>query len=82
MMAAALLGHEIGITQADDVSRIVSLVRRIGPAAAVAARIAARTDRGNALGQENPRRKLRFVLTSRIGKALRMTTFHFQPSSA
>src|ERR1700738_2017868 len=31
MMAAALLGHETGVTRADDVSRIVSLVRRIGP---------------------------------------------------
>src|SRR5882672_9912980 len=31
MMAAALLGHEIGITQADDVSRIVALIRRLGP---------------------------------------------------
>ncbi len=31
MMAAALLGHEIGVTRADDVSRIVALVRRMGP---------------------------------------------------
>src|SRR6202007_672980 len=31
MMAAALLGHEIGVTRANDVSRIVSLVRRMGP---------------------------------------------------
>src|SRR5260370_5437271 len=31
MMAAALLVHEAGITAANDVSRIVSLVRRMGP---------------------------------------------------
>src|SRR5437764_1586418 len=31
IMAAALLGHEIGVTRANDVSRIVSLVRRMGP---------------------------------------------------
>ncbi|MGC2530398.1 MAG: 3-dehydroquinate synthase [Candidatus Acidiferrum sp.] len=31
MMAAALLGHEIGLTPADEVSRIVSLVRRMAP---------------------------------------------------
>jgi len=30
MMCAALLGHEIHLTPADEVSRIVSLVRRIG----------------------------------------------------
>jgi 3-dehydroquinate synthase len=31
MMAAALLGHEIGLTRPNDVSRLVALVRRIGP---------------------------------------------------
>ena len=31
VMAAALLGHEAGVTPAEDVSRIVALVRRIGP---------------------------------------------------
>jgi len=31
MMAAAFLGHEIGVTPAEEVSRIVSLVRRLGP---------------------------------------------------
>ncbi|HVH71110.1 MAG TPA: 3-dehydroquinate synthase, partial [Candidatus Dormibacteraeota bacterium] len=30
MMAAALLGHELGVTPAADVSRIISLVRRLG----------------------------------------------------
>jgi len=31
MMAAALLGREIGVTRTDDVCRIVTLVRRMGP---------------------------------------------------
>jgi len=31
MMAAAFLGRELGMTPAEDVSRIVSLVRRLGP---------------------------------------------------
>ena len=31
MMAAALLGHEIRVTPADEVSRVVSLVRRLAP---------------------------------------------------
>jgi 3-dehydroquinate synthase len=69
MMAAALLGHEIGVTRANDVSRIVSLVRRIGPlppwprvtpSALVAVM---QSDKKTRSG------KLRFVLTPRIGKA-------------
>jgi 3-dehydroquinate synthase len=69
MMAAALLGHEIGVTRADDVSRIVALVRRIGPLppwprVAEGALIAAmHSDKKVRYG------KLRFVLASRIGKA-------------
>jgi 3-dehydroquinate synthase len=69
MMAAALLGHEIGVTRANDVSRIVSLVRRIGPlppwprvpaGVLIAAMHSDKKARGG---------KLRFVLTPRIGKA-------------
>jgi 3-dehydroquinate synthase len=69
MMAAALLGHEIGVTRADDVSRIVSLVRRMGPLppwprVPTRALIAAmRSDKKTREG------KLRFVFASRIGKA-------------
>jgi 3-dehydroquinate synthase len=69
MMAAALLGHEIGITRANDVSRIVSLVRRIGPlppwprVPPTALIEAMRSDKKARDG------KLRFVLTPRIGKA-------------
>jgi 3-dehydroquinate synthase len=69
MMAAALLGHEIGVTRAEDVSRIVALVRAIGPLPAwprVPAKsliAAMRPDKKARAG------KLRFVLTPRIGKA-------------
>ncbi len=31
MIAAAFLGHELGLTPANDVSRIASLIRRLGP---------------------------------------------------
>jgi 3-dehydroquinate synthase len=69
MMAAALLGHETGVTRANDVSRIVSLVRRMGPlppwprVPAAALIEAMRSDKKVRDG------KLRFVLTPRIGKA-------------
>jgi 3-dehydroquinate synthase len=69
MMAAALLGHEAGITRADDVSRIVSLVRHLGPLPPwphVAPKVlidAMRSDKKARGGS------LRFVLTPRIGRA-------------
>jgi 3-dehydroquinate synthase len=69
MMAAALLGHETGVTPADVASRIVALVRRLGPLppwprVSERAMIAAmRSDKKTRGG------KLRFVLASRIGKA-------------
>jgi 3-dehydroquinate synthase len=69
MMAAALLGREIGVTRNDDVCRIVTLVRRMGPLppwprVAIGNLIAAmRSDKKTRDG------KLRFVLTPRIGKA-------------
>jgi 3-dehydroquinate synthase len=69
MMAAALLGHEIGVTRADDVSRIVSLVRRMGPLPPwprVAAGVLIASMRSDKKARGG---KLRFVLTSRIGKA-------------
>src|SRR5229473_3179163 len=69
MMAAALLGHEAGLTPAEDVSRIVSLVRRLGPLPPWP-RIPA-ADFINAMGADKKTRagRLRFVLTPRIGKA-------------
>lgn len=69
MMAAALLGHEAGITRADDVSRIVALVRRLGPlppwprVSAKSLVDLMRSDKKARAGN------LRFVLTPRIGKA-------------
>jgi 3-dehydroquinate synthase len=69
MMAAALLGHEIGLTAADDVSRIVSLVRRMGalppwPRVPPEKLISAmHSDKKTRAG------KLRFVLAPRIGEA-------------
>jgi 3-dehydroquinate synthase len=69
MMAAALLGHEAGITPANVVSRIVSLVRRMGPlppwprAEPKALIDAMRSDKKSRDGN------IRFVLTPRIGKA-------------
>jgi 3-dehydroquinate synthase len=69
MMAAALLGHEIGLTAADEVSRIVSLVRRMGPLPPWP-RVppeklisAMHSDKKTRAG------KLRFVLAHHIGKA-------------
>ena len=69
MMAAALLGHEVGVTRADDVSRIVSLVRRMGPLPSwprVPARALLEAMRSDKKARGG---KLRFVLIPRIGKA-------------
>ncbi|HSC46230.1 MAG TPA: 3-dehydroquinate synthase [Candidatus Acidoferrum sp.] len=69
MMAAALYGHEIGVTPAADASRIIALVRRMGklpawPSAAPRKLIELMmSDKKTRAG------KLRFVLSPRIGKA-------------
>jgi 3-dehydroquinate synthase len=69
MMAAALLGHELGLTRADDVSRIVALIRRLGPlprwpnVSPAALLNAMRSDKKTRSGV------LRFVLSPRIGEA-------------
>jgi 3-dehydroquinate synthase len=69
MIAAALLGRELGITGADDVSRVTSLIRRMGklpdwprvtPKILIAAMLSDKKTRGG---------KLRFVLSPRIGEA-------------
>jgi 3-dehydroquinate synthase len=69
MMAAAFLGHEIGLTRADDVSRIVSLVRRLGPLPSWP-RVSPATLL-NAMRSDKKTRGgvLRFVLVPRIGEA-------------
>ena len=69
MMCAGLLGHEIAGMPADDVARMVSLIRRMGPlpawprVAAEAIVEAMRADKKARGGQ------LRFVLSPKIGKA-------------
>ena len=69
MMAAAVLGHELLLTRAEDVSRIVSLVSRLGalpawPSVSPAALLKAmRSDKKARSGV------LRFVLSPRIGQA-------------
>jgi 3-dehydroquinate synthase len=69
MIAAALLGRELGITGADEVSRVASLIRKMGkmpdwPRVAPKILIAAMlSDKKTRAGQ------LRFVLSSRIGEA-------------
>jgi 3-dehydroquinate synthase len=69
MMAAAFLGHELGLTRADDVSRIVALIRRLGPlppwphVPATALLRAMRSDKKTRSGI------LRFILSPRIGEA-------------
>jgi 3-dehydroquinate synthase len=69
MIAAAFLGHELGLTRADNVSRIVALIRRLGPlppwphVPPVALINAMRSDKKTRAGI------LRFVLSPRIGEA-------------
>jgi 3-dehydroquinate synthase len=69
MIAAAFLGHELGQTRADHVSRIVVLIRRLGPlppwprVPPAALLRAMRSDKKTRAGV------LRFVLSPRIGEA-------------
>jgi 3-dehydroquinate synthase len=69
MIAASFLGHELGLTRAEDVSRIVALIRRLGPLPpwprlpAAALLRAMRSDKKTRAGI------LRFVLSPRIGEA-------------
>jgi 3-dehydroquinate synthase len=69
MIAAAFLSHELGLTRAGDVSRIVALIRRLGPlpawprVPAAALLNAMRSDKKTRSGI------LRFVLAPRIGEA-------------
>jgi len=69
MIAAALLGRELGITRNDDVSRVVSLIRgigkmpdwpRVGPKILIAAMLSDKKARAG---------RLRFVVSPRIGEA-------------
>jgi 3-dehydroquinate synthase len=69
MIAAATLGHDIGITSVQDCERIVALVNRIGPFPRWP-RIAANTLIAAMRSDKKARDgKIRFVLASRIGRA-------------
>jgi 3-dehydroquinate synthase len=69
MMCAGLLGHEVAGTPADDASRMIALIRRIGPlpdwpkVTAAGLLDAMRSDKKARAGE------LRFVLAPRIGRA-------------
>lgn len=69
MIAAAFLGHELGLTRSDDVSRIVALIRQLGPLPPWP-RVPPSTLL-NAMRSDKKSRGgiLRFVLSSRIGEA-------------
>jgi 3-dehydroquinate synthase len=69
MMAAALYGHEIGVTPAADASRIISLVRRMGKLPAWPSVPPKRLVECMATDKKVRGGKLRFVLTPGIGKA-------------
>jgi 3-dehydroquinate synthase len=69
MIAASFLGHELGLTRADDVSRIVALIRRLGPLPAwprVAAATLVKSMRSDKKTRDG---MVRFVLSPRIGEA-------------
>jgi len=69
MMAAAFLGHELGLTRAGDVSRIVALVRRMGPLPAWPS--VPSSNLISAMRSDKKTRSgiLRFILSPRIGEA-------------
>lgn len=69
MMTAALLGHELGLMPANDVSRIVRLVRRIGPVPAWPRVTPGALIEAMRADKKTRRGALRFVLSSRIGQA-------------
>jgi len=69
MMCAALLGHEIGITSADNVSRIVALVRQIGPLPEWPRLPAAGIIKAMRADKKAHAGNIRFVLSPKIGGA-------------
>jgi 3-dehydroquinate synthase len=79
MIAAAFLGHEVGLTRANDVSRIVALIGRLGPLPAWSP--APTATLLNAMRSDKKARAgiLRFVLSPCIGEA---HTYHKVPLHA
>jgi 3-dehydroquinate synthase len=70
MMAAALYGHEMGVTPAEDASRIIALVRRMGKLPPWPQAGAKRLIESMGSDKKTRQGKLRFVLTPGIGKAV------------
>jgi 3-dehydroquinate synthase len=69
MIAASFLGHELGLTRADDVSRIVALIRRLGPLPSWPSDSPSRLVDAMRSDKKVRSGVLRFVLSSRIGAA-------------
>jgi 3-dehydroquinate synthase len=69
MMCAALLGHEVIQTPADDVARIIALVRCIGPLPAWPAVPARKLFAAMHADKKAKFGKVRFVLSPRLGQA-------------
>jgi len=69
MIAASFLGHELGLTCADDVSRIVALIRRLGPLPAWPRVSAATLVKAMRPDKKARGGAVRFVLSPRIGEA-------------
>ena len=69
MVAAAFLGHEIGLTPAEDVSRIVSLVCRLGPLPPWPAVSLSTLVKAMHSDKKTRSGVLRFVLCPRLGQA-------------
>ena len=70
MMCAALLGHELLETPADQVSRMVALIRQIGPFPTWPKIPAVRLLKTMSCDKKAEAGQLRFVLTPRLGCAL------------
>src|SRR5712692_5669249 len=69
MIAASFLGHELGLTCADDVSRIVALIRRLGPLPAWPRVSPATLVKAMRSDKKARGGLVRFVLSPRIGEA-------------
>lgn len=69
MIAASFLGHELGLTRAADVSRIVALIRRLGPLPAWPHVPAATLLKAMRSDKKTRGGVVRFVLSQRIGQA-------------
>jgi len=69
MMCAALLGHEVINTPADDVARIIRLVRRIGPLPRWPGVPAEKLFDAMHRDKKTKSGKVRFVLSPRVGHA-------------